>query len=88
MKKLSILFCLFFVITGISNKAQAQYYFYDDSYYYSPVIFEIGGSIGAMNSLTDIGGKAGIGKKFTKDLNGKNTATSYGAYVGVTYKAN
>jgi hypothetical protein len=86
MKKLSFIICLFIAVSGITNKVQAQYYFYNDNYYYSPVMYEIGASIGAMNSLTDIGGKAGIGKKFTKDLNGQNTAVSYGAYFGVTYR--
>ena len=69
MKRLTLLLSLTIVMTGLSNYASAQYYFYNDSYYDSPVLFEVGGSLAIMNSLTDIGGKKGIGKKFIKDLN-------------------
>ncbi len=51
--------------------SRAQYYYYNDKYYGSDLVFEVGGSVGIMNSLTDIGGKKGIGKKFVKDLNWK-----------------
>jgi hypothetical protein len=34
-----------------------------------------------MNSLTDVGGRKGIGKKFIKDLNTKNFKPSFGFYV-------
>ena len=56
-------------LTAASSNAQGQYYFYNDSYYASPIVFEIGASGSVVNSLTDIGGKKGIGGKFLKDLN-------------------
>lgn len=74
---------LFFVTI---QKSKAQYYFYDNNYYDNPVLFEIGGSVGFMNSLTDVGGKKGIGKKFIKDLVLKNSQLSGSVYVGATYK--
>jgi hypothetical protein len=86
MKRLA--FALGFVLMcfGFSSKAVAQYYFYDDSYYDKPVIFELGASLGAMNCLTDIGGKAGIGKKFVKDLNYGETNSCVGGYLSILYK--
>ena len=63
------LLLLFYFFSFNIQKSDAQYYFYDDQYYDNPVIIEIGGSIGIMNCLTDLGGKKGIGKKFIKDLN-------------------
>lgn len=61
MKKLPFLLVLIFAF-GSAQKASAQYYFYDDKYYDAPLIFEVGGSIGIMNCLTDVGGNKGIGK--------------------------
>ena len=66
--------------------AKAQYYFYNENYYYNPVVFELGGSIGLMNCLTDLGGKKGIGKNFIKDLNLKNSRPSFSLYGLLMYK--
>jgi hypothetical protein len=49
-------------------------------------LIEVGGSIGAMNCLTDLGGKSGIGKGFIKDLNNGKSYLSGGIYVNVSYK--
>ena len=49
--------------------ASSQYYYYNDSYYDKDFLFEINVSGGAMNALTDIGGRSGRGKGFLKDLN-------------------
>ncbi|HLG39619.1 MAG TPA: hypothetical protein VI461_08115, partial [Chitinophagaceae bacterium] len=64
----------------------AQYYFYNDKYYNSNWVLEIGGSVGFMNSLTDIGGKKGIGKKFIKDLNFNLSKPSFSIYAITMYK--
>lgn len=69
MKKITIVLGVILLLTLSVEKASAQYYFYDNKYYDSPITFELGGSIGVMNCLTDIGGNKGIGKKFVKDLN-------------------
>jgi opacity protein-like surface antigen len=71
----------------LTNSASAQYYFYNDRFYDSPLLFEGGVSIGAMNSLTDIGGTKGIGGKFTKDLNLGNTEFVAGVYLDAIYKS-
>ncbi len=69
MKKITIIFSIFLMLTLFVEKATAQYYFYNNTYYDNPITFEIGGSIGAINCLTDLGGNKGVGKKFVKDLN-------------------
>jgi hypothetical protein len=86
MKKLQlfvtgILFILFSVQT-----TTAQYYFYDDKYYDKSILYEVGGSIGMMNCLTDLGGNKGNGKKFIKDLNLGNTGLAGSIYLSAIYK--
>lgn len=73
-------------LSCLSKQVNAQYYFYDDRYYDTPLMFEVGGSLGAMNSLTDLGGKRGIGGKFFKDLNRGNTELAGGIFVSALYK--
>ncbi len=69
MKRVAFIFSWVILLTSVSNKVNAQYYFYNDNFYDSPLMFEVGGSVGAMNCLSDLGGKAGLGKRFVKDLN-------------------
>lgn len=75
-----------FILLGSSFCGQAQYYFFDDDYYDSDVLFEAGISVNAMNSLTDLAGKKGIGKRFLKDLNVGQTHASFGVFGSATYK--
>lgn len=77
-----IIICLILSI----SPASAQYYFYNDSYYDSDLLFEAGVSGGAMNCLTDLGGKAGIGKPFIKDLNLGTTHLCGGVFLGALYQ--
>ncbi len=86
MKRLVVLLGLFTLFFGYSNKTIAQYYFYNDSYYDNASMFEIGGGIGAMNCLTDLGGTNGIGKKFIKDLNYGKTQMSTSVFISYLYK--
>lgn len=87
MKRIAFVTTVLVIILSSSlQKVSAQYYFYDNKYYDNPVIYELGGSVGMINCLTDLGGKKGIGKKFIKDLNYGNTQFSGGLYVSVTYK--
>jgi hypothetical protein len=65
---------------------QGQYYYYNDKYYGSDWVIELGGSAGIMNSLTDLGGKKGTGKKFLKDLNWKVSRPSFSIYAIAMYK--
>ncbi len=85
MKKLLVA-CAVTLLCCAAQKVSAQYYFYDNNYYDNPVIFELGGSVGVMNALTDLGGNKGIGKKFIKDLNLGNTQFAGGVHFSATYK--
>ena len=86
MKRIISLLVLSILLTAYSNNASAQYYFYNDTYYDSPILFEAGVSVGAMNCLTDIGGNKGIGKKFVKDLNLGKTSFCGGVFLNMMYK--
>ncbi|HMK27800.1 MAG TPA: hypothetical protein VK483_17335 [Chitinophagaceae bacterium] len=79
---LTVLICS--VVFSQPLKAQ-NYYYYNSKYYDNPVVFEIGGTFGIMNSLTDLGGKRGVGKKFIKDLRIKTIRPSYGLYLMAMY---
>lgn len=82
--KIRIIF-LFLLFAG-AKQSDAQYYFYDGRYYESDFVYEIGGSIGAMNAFTDLGGRKGIGKKFVKDFNFKNTEFCGSIFFSTVYK--
>ncbi len=84
MKKVFLLFFLFVLFS--KSKSIAQYYYYNDKYYENETLFEVGGSFGFMNCLTDLGGGKGEGSKFIKDLNWKNFKPCYGAFASVTLK--
>ncbi|MEO6253705.1 MAG: hypothetical protein ABIO79_10380 [Ferruginibacter sp.] len=86
MKKITIIFSVIFMLTVSAEKASAQYYFYDNQYYDSPVMFELGASVGVMNCLTDLGGRKGIGKKFIKDLNLGKTTFAPSVYLSAMYQ--
>jgi protoporphyrinogen oxidase len=74
MRKLSVLLLIGFVVSH--QPLKAQYYYYNNRFYDNPVVFEIGLTGGVMNSMTDLGGKAGIGKNFIKDLRWKTARPS------------
>ena len=75
--KPSLLLCMHLVVSVVSNTnlkcqvmAQLNKYFCRHSIVcINYLLFEIGGSIGLMNCLTDIGGNKGLGKKSIKDIN-------------------
>ena len=87
MKKLSFIIALSFSLVVFPEKGNAQFYFLNDDYYYTPITFEFGGTVGAMNCLTDLGGKEGVGKQFIKDLNYGNTNVTVGGYFTTMYKS-
>lgn len=83
---MKIKFFLFLLLFAAGNQLKAQYYFYNGDYYDNPVVFEFGGSVGAMNAMTDLGGRKGIGKKFVKDFNFKNTEFCGSIFFSAVYK--
>ncbi len=75
------LFALLVLNILLHQTLEAQYYYYNNKYYENAIVVELGGSFGIMNSLTDLGGKKGIGKNFIKDLNWKTAKPSYSIYA-------
>lgn len=86
MKKITIALSIILMLFTSIEKANAQYYFYDDKYYDSPLMFELGASVGVMNCLTDLGGRKGIGKKFIKDLNMGKTKFAASVFLSALYE--
>jgi len=85
MKKLPVLAMVICMVL-CSHSMQAQFYFYNNRYFEKNFLIEAGGSFGIMNALTDLGGKKGIGKRFIKDLNWKNSRPAFGAYIMGMYR--
>lgn len=79
MKKNLVVLLVFSIL--LNQPLKAQYYFYNNKYYENAVVLELGASFGLMNSLTDLGGKKGIGKDFIKDLRWKTAKPSYSIYA-------
>lgn len=85
MKKLVLGVSVFFFVAFLTP-CKAQYYFYDNNYYETPLLFELGGSVGGMNCLTDLGGRKGVGKRFVKDMILRNTKLCGSIYASATYR--
>ena len=86
MRKANRLILSFGCVVVSLLPAYGQYYFYNDEYYDSPLLIEVGASAGAMNCLTDLGGKKGTGKRFIKDINWNQSRPSGGLYVMAVYR--
>ena len=81
---LQLLFFACFVTCA--NNAFGQYYFYNDKYYDNDLVFELGGSIGVMNSITDLGGQSSNKKIYFNEINWQNKKTALGFYVGAMFQ--
>ena len=79
-------FLFFFLLLIAGSQLKAQYYFYNGDFYEADIVYEIGGSLGAMNAMTDLGGRKGPGKNSVKDFNLKTTEFSGGLFFGIMYK--
>lgn len=82
--KLRVLLSFIFII--VFSQIQAQYYFYNGDYYENDIVYEIGGSVGAMNAFTDLGGRKGLGRRGVKDFNFKNTQFCGSMFFSAVYK--
>lgn len=69
-----------------SLSSHGQYYFYNDKYYNSRILLELGISAAAFNCLTDLGGNSGTGKRFIKDINWRNTHLGASVHFSATYE--
>lgn len=86
MKKIRLIIIVAVLVVSYSETASAQFYFFDNEYYDTPLMFEVGGSLGVMNCLTDVGGRKGNGKPFLKDLNIGNNQFNGSIHLNALYK--
>jgi opacity protein-like surface antigen len=86
MKSITTVIGIIVLSMGTAQKAAAQYDYENDLYYDNKVTYEIGGSIGAMNCLTDLGGGKGTGKRFIKDLNVGKTQFTGSIFLSAAYR--
>lgn len=86
MKKIFLIAIILFTLFVSPKTASAQYYFFSDEYQDNPILFEAGISLNLMNSLTDIGGKKGLGAKYFKDLNLGYSHFSGGIFFNAIYQ--
>ena len=86
MKKIRLLATIAVFLAAMVQKSTAQFYFYDNGHFDTPLTFELGASVGVMNCLTDVGGRQGLGRAFVKDLNVGNTQLNGGIYLNALYK--
>ena len=76
---------LFVLILFHCSPLWSQYYFYNSRYYDAPLTVELGPSAGAMNCLTDLGGRHERGRRFFSDVNWRFTHPCGGLFAGVNY---
>lgn len=87
MKKINLILPLLLLCTGIigSHKCFSQYYYYNNKYFDSDIIWEVGGSVGGMYSLADVGKK-----QYNAFLPGRldynSTKPNAGIYAGILYQ--
>ncbi|MEP7279966.1 MAG: hypothetical protein ABI813_15060 [Bacteroidota bacterium] len=62
-----------------------QVYLSDGNKTEPELLWELGGAAGAMNCLTDIGGHAGAGKKFIKDINWNQEQWCGSIFISATW---
>jgi hypothetical protein len=87
MQKLTLLVGVTVMLLIVATQQTfSQPDFSDDLYYDNKITYELGGSFGAMNCLTDLGGGKGIGKKFIKDINIGNTQPTGTIFFSAVYK--
>lgn len=86
MKPIIFFVCL--LLSGnICNTYAQGYYYYDDRHYDNPLLIELGLKAGGMNALTDIGGKAGPGKKGLQDLNLSFSRPCFSIFTALIYQS-
>jgi len=89
MKRIISSFILLTFLFTSTKNADAQLGFLKNivnPYNSTPFTLEGGLSVGMMNCMTDLGGKAGVGKGFTKDLNGSNNKLAFGLFGTISYQ--
>jgi hypothetical protein len=79
--------CCLLLSNYIFLHSYGQYYFSANNKEEPELLWEVGGAAGAMNCLTDLGGRKGVGKKFIKDINWNKTQFCGSFFVSSTWHA-
>ncbi|MGI8637622.1 MAG: DUF6089 family protein [Segetibacter sp.] len=78
---------LLLAITNFLTKdLYSQYYYYNDKYYNTDFLYEVGIGAGAINCITDIGGANTDNAAYFNEINKKNNHFSKSIYASVTYQ--
>ncbi len=78
---------LCFLCIMIFAPGKSQYYYYNDKYLDNNFVFELGGSFGTMNAITDLGGQPWMSKKkYINEINWQAVNKNGGVYLGAWYK--
>ncbi|MDB5247418.1 MAG: hypothetical protein JWQ40_1812 [Segetibacter sp.] len=79
---------LFFLLLSIcfSTNIFSQYYYYNDDYYDNDIVVEVGAGIGAMNSVTDVGGGDTEKRHYINEIRRSNFKVSNSIYAGLMYQ--
>jgi opacity protein-like surface antigen len=86
MKRITAVIGIIVLLMSPAQKTYAQYSYEDELYHDNKITYELGGSIGAMNCFTDLGGGKGTGKNFVKDLNVGKTQFAGGIFLSAFYR--
>ncbi|WP_018611403.1 outer membrane beta-barrel protein [Segetibacter koreensis] len=82
MQKVKVI--LFLTLSCCFSKIYSQF-FQTEYYSTSPFYYEVGGGIGAMNCITDLGGANGDKKYYINEIKAKNFRPSVDIFAGVVY---
>ncbi len=77
---------LFLLASFSSSVCFSQYYYYNNTYYDKDLLFEVGGGIGGMNALTDLGGSKSNNGFYLNELTPKNTKFNAEFYIAAMYQ--
>jgi len=84
MKALKI--TLLLLATVISGNCFSQYYYYNDKYYNTDILYEVGVGVGMMNCITDIGGANTDNPTYFNEIRKQNNRLSTSLYAGIVFQ--
>src|SRR4051794_34318004 len=84
MKTVKIILVLFFSLHFCNSFS--QYYYYNDRYYDTRILFELGVGAGAMNCITDIGGANSDYPNYLNEIRKKNNRFCSSIYAAINYQ--
>lgn len=85
MKALKII-VLLFLCNFFAKNLYSQYYYYNDKYYNTDLLYEFGVGVGLMNSITDIGGANVENTNYLNEIKTQNNRISKNIYAGLMYQ--